>query len=519
MIRTEMIAPIATLLERRATRNPDKVGFSDARRAVTYAELNTLTRTLAGQLRDAGLKDGDAVAIWLPNCVEWVIACLAIVRAGGVAVPVANESAEGEVLYRLEDSRSVMVVVTAERAAIMDRIDASLPNPPRRVYLGGKAVGLPGMDLDTLCTTPPQTTDLPVDDINRVAYIVYTSGTTGRPKGVQLCTRALLWSTAACWAPILGYCEDDHVLSPLPLFHSFALTIAVLSPIATGAHVHLMDKFSSPVALDLLRSGKFTFMPGVPTMFHYLLLAAEGQDDNPFAGVRLCVTAGAIMQASLCERFEDRFGIELLDSYGITEMSTMVTMNWPGGPREPGSCGLPIPGMALRVIDPATGLDVPFGQEGELICRGPNIMIGYNNMPEQTAQVIRDGWYHTGDLARFDDNGFITITGRLKEIIIRGGQNIAPAEIEEVLMQHPGVKDCAVIGLPHQHLGEVPAAFVVTRDGGDADAASIRAHCAVHLSAYKVPEQVIATPDIPRTGSGKIMRFRLRERVIPAEPA
>src|SRR5205807_737443 len=217
-------------------------------------------------------------------------------------------------------------------------------------------------------------------------------------------------------------------------------------------------------AVKLLRSGEFTIFPGVPTMFHYLLQATRDEKGVGFPNLRLCISAGAIMPATLNREFEQRFGVTLLDGYGITETSTMVTMNWPTGTRVPGSCGFPVPGLAVRLID-AHGRDVAPGQEGELIVRGPNVMPGYHNKPDETKNALRDGWYFTGDLARSDANGFLTITGRLKELIIRGGQNIAPAEIEEVVNTYPAVLDCAVVGVPHDSLGEVPALFVVARKG------------------------------------------------------
>lgn len=328
---------------------------------------------------------------------------------------------------------------------------------------------------------------------------------------MKLTTRSMLWVTASCWAPISGLCARDRVLSPLPLFHSYALNLSVLSILAVGASEHIMEKFSTHGAIELLSRGEFTFMPGVPTMFHYLLLAAREAGSKPFAGVRCCVSAGAIMPGTLNNEFEDYFGVQLLDGYGITETSTMVTMNWPGRYRVPGSCGLPLPGLAVRIVDPVTGEDVAFGEEGELICRGPNLMQGYHDKPEETAQALRAGWYHTGDLARSDKSGFLTITGRLKELIIRGGQNIAPAEIEETILLLEEVRDCAIVGVGHETLGEVPAAFIVA--ARDVEVEVIRDFCRERLSSYKVPEHVHFVDEIPRTGSGKIMRFKLRERI------
>jgi acyl-CoA synthetase (AMP-forming)/AMP-acid ligase II len=218
------------------------------------------------------------------------------------------------------------------------------------------------------------------------------------------------------------------------------------------------------------------------------------------------------MPATLNREFEKHLGIQLLDGYGITETSTMVTMNWPTGGRVLGSCGIPLPGLAVRIVD-LNGRDVAPNQEGELIVRGPNVMPGYHNKPEETRNALRAGWYHTGDLAKSDDNGFLTITGRLKELIIRGGQNIAPAEIEEVVNTFAAVLDSAVVGIAHEHLGEVPALFVVQRPGSTFESEALLAHCRTHLSAYKVPHIVQTIAEIPRTGSGKIIRYKLRELI------
>ena len=247
-------------------------------------------------------------------------------------------------------------------------------------------------------------------------------------------------------------------------------------------------------------------------MFHYLLQATRGALDIRFPNLRLCVSAGAIMPATLNREFENHLGMPLLDGYGITETSTMVSMNWPTGTRVMGSSGIPVPGLAVRIID-QEGKDVAAGQEGELIVHGPNVMPGYHNKPEETRNALHNGWYYTGDLARSDENGFLTITGRLKELIIRGGQNIAPAEIEEVVNTFASVIDCAVVGAPHEHLGEVPVLFVVPRPGHTFENEALLNHCRAQLSAYKVPHSVQVIAEIPRTGSGKIIRYKLRDLI------
>ncbi|RUM96642.1 long-chain fatty acid--CoA ligase [Pseudaminobacter arsenicus] len=504
MIRTEIVAPVCELLRRQAERFPDKVAFSDDGSAVTYTELDRMTVNLATQLRALGLVPGGTVAIWLPNSVDWVISCLAIVRAGGVAVPISYEATSSEVSYRIEDAACRFIVSRVEKEAATGAVET-------RILVGAQAPGT--VAFEALCAAPATGIALEPDDIDRVSYLVYTSGTTGKAKGVMLTTRSMLWVVAACWAPILGMDCDDRVLSPLPLFHSYALNISVLGIIASGASEHIMERFSTQGTLDRLAGGEFTLLPGVPTMFHYLLQAAEKAGQTALPGLRRCVSAGAIMPAGLNRDFEAYFGVELLDGYGITETSTMVTMNWPGKNRVHGSCGLPVPGLAVRLISPASGLDVATGEEGELVCRGPNLMLGYHNKPVDTDAVLRNGWYHTGDLARSDENGFLTITGRLKEIIIRGGQNIAPAEVEEAILPFAGVGDCAVVGVAHATLGEVPVAFVVPKEGARIEETILLEHCRTVLSAYKVPAAVHIVPEIPRTGSGKIMRFKLRNLV------
>ena len=515
MIRTDIIAPVAELLERQAGRFPDKVAFADAARTITYRELERAVGNLATQFRARGVSRGKTVALWLPNSVDWVVACLATVRAGGISVPISFEATQGEVAYRLEDSGADVIVTSPARAELLSSIAEGGAHPALVVLTGDGPPQGGALSFAELCAAAAAGIGLEPDDIDRTSYIIYTSGTTGRAKGVLLTTRGMLWVTAACWAPILGLGEDDRVLSALPLFHSYALNIAVLGILATGASEFLMEKFSTQGAMDLLQKGDFTIVPGVPTMFHYLMQAAQASGAKPFKGVKRCVSAGAIMPGSLNHEFEDYFGVELLDGYGITETSTMVTMNWPGKYRVPGSCGLPVPGLAVRIVSPATGRDVDAGEEGELICRGPNLMIGYHNKPQETAAALKSGWYHTGDLARSDKSGFLTITGRLKEIIIRGGQNIAPAEVEEAILPLEGVKDCAVVGISHGTLGEVPVAFVVARDGLVIEAEAVIAHCRTVLSGYKVPASVHVVPEIPRTGSGKVMRFKLRDLLVP----
>ena len=508
MLQTDLIAPISVLIQRHAGERGSKAAFEDAGGKVTYGELASRTANLAGHFADLGVRAGDRVAIFLPNCVRWVETCFAIARAGAVSVPISYDATESEIVYRLQDASCTMVVTTDERSSFISSIQSQCPDLGRVVLTERGQIKGQGVRYEDMASTSASAEPRDSLTMHEPAFIIYTSGTTGRAKGVLLSTHSMLWITASCWAPIAMLSDTDTVLSPLPLFHSYALDLSVLGVLAAGASEYIMEKFSTSDALRLLSSGKFTLFPGVPTMFHYLLEATKGEDRVKLGAVRLALSAGAIMPAPLNREFESKFGIKLLDGYGITETSTMVTMNWPTGGRVLGSCGLPVPGLSVRIVDQA-GKDVALGTEGELIVRGPNVMLGYHNKPQDTATALRDGWYYTGDLAKSDENGFLTITGRLKELIIRGGQNIAPAEIEEVVGGHEQVADCAVVGVPHQHLGEVPVLFVVSRVASP-DGEAILAYCRKHLSSYKVPESVSFIEEIPRTGSGKIMRFKLR---------
>lgn len=514
MLQTDLIAPVPVLLQRHATVRGSKIAYRDTSSKVTYAELATRTGNLAGHLADNGIQAGDKVAIFLPNSVAWIESCLAVNRTGAISVPISYDATESEILYRLQDADCSGVITTDKKAPLIAGLQQQLPALGVCVLVGHGSQRGEGLRYEKLAESASRSQPRDPMEIEQPAFIIYTSGTTGRAKGVVLSVHSMLWVTAACWAPVAGLSEKDVVLSPLPLFHSYALNLSVLSILAVGATEYIMDKYSVTEAVRLLKTGEFTLFPGVPTMFHYFLEATKAEPGLKIPGLRLSMSAGAIMPATLNREFESRFGIKLLDGYGITETSTMVTMNWQTGARVMGSCGLPLTGLAVRIVSPATGDDVAIGEEGELIVRGPNLMSGYHNKPQETASALLKGWYHTGDLAKSDRDGFLTITGRLKELIIRGGQNIAPAEIEEVVNTIENVVDSAVVGIPHEHLGEVPALFVVARTGVKVGTNDILDHCREHLSSYKVPFSVHFVEEIPRTGSGKIIRFKLRETLV-----
>ncbi|WP_206791055.1 type I polyketide synthase [Amycolatopsis sp. MtRt-6] len=497
-MRTDLIKPLHVALLENATRFADKVAFADDHRAVTYGELEARTRRLAGHLAALGVRHGDRVAFCLGNRVSTVESYYAILRAGGTGVPLNPGAATAELQHPLEDSGAVAVITDAAQAA---RLRFA---PHVRLLVTGDDVPAGAHAYDELAGTEPA--EPAADDLglDEPAWMFYTSGTTGRPKGVLSTQRNGLWSVASCYVPIPGLSEEDRVLWPLPLFHSLSHIACVLSATVVGATVRIADGSSADDVMRLLRAEESTFLAGVPTTYHHLVRAAR-QSGFAAPSLRIGLAGGAVLGAGLRSEFEETFGVPLIDAYGSTETCGAITMNPPDGARVDGSCGRPVPGVGVRIVDPETGLDVPAGQEGEVWVSGPNVMLGYHNSPEATAAAMRDGWFRTGDLASRDDAGYFTIRGRIKELIIRGGANIHPGEVEAVLRTADGVADAAVGGAPHDTLGEVPVAYVIPGPSGfDADA--LIEKCREQLSAYKVPERILEVAHIPRTASGKIRR-------------
>nr|APD71957.1 type I polyketide synthase 1 [Streptomyces sp.] len=506
--RADLIRPLPELLRTHAASRGTKVAYSDERRAVTHAELERRTARLGGHLVALGLPRGARVVLLLGNRVEMVESYLGVNRAGCVGVPVNPHSSDAELRHMLADSDALAVITDT---AHVDQVRTVLP-PGRRhlVVVVGHPDAVPSeVSYEDLVTREPDVAARDDLGLDEPAYLLYTSGTTGRPKGVLVALRAVLWNAATCYAPIIGLSEADTVLWPLPLFHAFGYNLCVMAVTAVGATAHLITGFSPAEVLHELRSRPYTFLVGVPTVYHNLLRAAE-TEELTLPALRVCVIAGAVTSATFAESFEAAFGLQLTDNYGCSETSGPIATMRPGGEKVPGSCGLPLPGLDLRVVDPDTGDEVPTGEVGEIWVSGPNIMLGYHNQPEATAQVLRDGWYRTGDLARRNDAGYLWITGRRNDVIIRGGENVHPSEIEAVLARVRGVRDAAVTGRADEEFGQVPVAVVVPTPDG-VDCAELFARCRRELAYFKVPVEVRTVSALPRTPTGKVAREPLGE--------
>ncbi|WP_118082399.1 type I polyketide synthase [Streptomyces sp. CC0208] len=490
------VRPVAELLVENASRYGGKLAFADDRRSVNWAELELRTRRLAGAL---GVTRGARVAFCLDNSVELVEGLLATSRAAAVGVPLSPRGTHAELAALLADCDPDVLVVDRRQLARIASVVGE--RSPRLVVTGEGPVPEGVAHFDDLVAdgrSPGPRDDLALDE---PAWLLYTSGTSGTPRAAVASQRSALWSPVACYVPRLGLSADDRLLWPLPLAHTYAHSLCVLGTTVAGGSARITAVREPAALVRLIEEFAPTVLGGVPLTYQQLLDSGLGE----VSSLRVCVTAGAPSAPELRERVEERFGAPLLDGYGSTETCGKIAMESPAGPRVPGSSGAVLPGMEVRLVEPGTGAEV-VGAEGEIWVRGPGVMLGYRD----GAGVDGDGWYRTGDLGRLGEHGYLTVTGRANDRIVRGGENVDPVEVEQVLRGLPGVLDAAVVARPHPLLGEVPVAFVVPEERALDTGALLRA-CAEVLSAHKVPEDVLFTPAIPRTAAGKPRRAVLRE--------
>jgi long-chain acyl-CoA synthetase len=470
--------------------------------AMTYRALDEAAARVAGLLRERGLRPGDRVGLMLPNVAEVPVLYYGVLRAGGVVVPMNPLLKGREVAYYLADSGAGLVFAWH---AFADEARAGAAQAEAELIVVDEA-GFPGL----LASAAPyeEVADRAAAD---TAVILYTSGTTGHPKGAELTHGNLISNTETARADIVRARPEDVIFGGLPLFHVFGQTVALNVAVAAGACLTLLPRFDPAHALRIIAGHRVTVFEGVPTMYVALLHQGDraGYD---VSSLRMCISGGAALPVEVLRGCEDALGCAVLEGYGLSETSPVASFNHPGQERKPGSIGTPIRDVRMRVVDDS-GREVPRGEVGEIVIAGPNVMKGYWQRPEATAEAIRDGWFHSGDLARVDEDGYFFIVDRKKDLIIRGGYNVYPREIEEVLYEHPAVAEAAVIGLPHASLGEEVGAAVALKPGAAVTATELRDYVKGQVAAYKYPRQVWIVGALPKGPTGKIQK---RDIVPPA---
>ncbi|MFD8758429.1 class I adenylate-forming enzyme family protein [Streptomyces mirabilis] len=486
----------ASLPDRRAEVDPQGAAVSDGRQSLTNAQLLSRVRRTARQLHDLGIGPGDVVALKLTNRVEFVLLLFAAWRLGATITPVNPSMTGVEVVRQLKDSGARLLVVE----------DGS-----------ETTAGLATLTVGELREhQAPEWDHAPRLDSSALALLIYTSGTTGVPKGVML-DHANIDAMVEMGRQALELGPSDRCLLILPLFHVNGIVVSILTPLLAGASVVIAGRrFDPHHFFDLVEQERPTFFSAVPTI--YSMLAALPDDVRPdTSSVRFAVCGAAPASDELLTRFEARYGFPLVEGYGLSEGTCGSTINPVGGPRRAGTVGLPFPGQEIRILD-ADGTEVAPGTDGEVVVRGPNVMRGYLGRPDETARVVVDGWLHTGDVGHVDAEGYLTLVGRSKDMIIRGGENIYPKEIEDVLASDPSVLEAAVIGVPDEKWGEVVVAYVQPRPGSTVDAAALKALCARSLTGFKRPASYVVVEAIPKNAVGKIDKGSLRagHTAVPA---
>jgi long-chain acyl-CoA synthetase len=492
---------LAENLRRTTEKHPDKPAVRLGESDLTYADLADGAARIAGRLQGLGVQPGDRVAVMLPNLPSMPVVYYGILWAGGVVVPMNPLYKSREVGYALSDSAAKVIFAWDNVGEEVSRgaDDAGSTFVP--VSAGGLA--------DLLSEGEP--VDLVDRDAGDTAVVLYTSGTTGSPKGAEL-THANMARNAEVTVNLTSLTREDVLFGGLPLFHSFGQTVMMNCGVVAGATLCLLPRFDPAGALELMQREKVTVMGAVPTMY-VALLQHRSRDDYDVSSLRLCVSGGASLPVEVLRGFEDAFGAAIVEGYGLSETSPVASFNHPDRERKAGSIGQPIEGVEFRLVDEKWN-DVPEGEIGEIAIKGHNVMKGYLNQPEATAEVMNDEWFRTGDMARRDEEGYYYIVDRAKDMIIRGGYNVYPREIEEVLYEHPAVGSAAVLGVPHSTHGEEVAAAIVLKDEASATEDEIRDFVKERVAAYKYPRRIWFTDSLPMGATGKILK---REIKIPDE--
>lgn len=492
---------ISDMLASAAALEPERTAVVFGERRVSYAELDALVSRAAEGLQRRGLRPGDRVMTLMPNSLDIVVGHCAVIRARGAALPLNVMSQAHEIRHIGGDTGARFLVADPALWAERSAVAAELPALEAVVQVRDLLEGGHGA---------PPSEGAPPAHLDDVVSIIYTSGTTGRPKGATQTHRSILASVvAACARNKLS--REDRLLCALPLFNNFALSVVMLSAFWCGATLVVVDRFEARKVLDAVARERCTYFAGTPTMYAYLLQAFDAARDD-LSSLRVTNSGGAACAPALARSVEETFGVAHLDGYGQTEGCGFTTLNPAVGVRKPGSVGPPLANVWVRVVD-EDDRDVPRGQVGEIVERGePFSVHGYWKNPDANAVAYRGGWFHSGDLGYLDDDGYLYVVDRKQDLIITGGSNIYPAEVEDVLAAHPKVALCALVGVPDAVMGELPRAYVILKTGAQATEQELIDYVRATIAKYKAPRQVRFVDALPMGPTGKILKRQLRDR-------
>ena len=487
---------------------PDKEAIVFEGRRFTFAELDSMSRSVAGLLAESGVAQGDRVAIMMPNVPAFVVWYYATLRIGAIAVSISTRLAASEVSFLVEDCQARIFVALAET---LDKLKSDLPACVANRYASS--------DLGDLCNGEPLAQPSPASEKwidaapDDPALILYTSGTTGFAKGATL-SHMNVRSNVHAFNHLCNMQSKDRILLAVPLFHCFGQNALLNSALNVGATLVLQRKFDPSEAKQLIAEESVTQLYGVPMMFQ---LFQDSFQPAELSTVTYCFSAAATLPIQVGQRWQEKFGLPIHEGYGLTETSPFASYNH-RNKFIPGSIGTPIDCVEMKIVDTETGATCAPGELGEIAIRGPNVMLGYWNRPDDTSAAIKGGWFHSGDIGRIDETGFFYIVDRVKDMISVGGQKVYPAEVERVLLDHSDVSQCAVVGIPDDVFGEKVVAFLVAGASGKAADdqlnASVQKLASENLANYKVPREFVVIDELPRNPSGKILKTKLREMDI-----
>ncbi|MGA3084344.1 MAG: long-chain fatty acid--CoA ligase [Thermodesulfobacteriota bacterium] len=472
-------------------------------------QLLRFAEQLANGLKGLDVKMGDRVMVMLMNSPEVLISYQGILRAGGIIVPVINFLGEREMIHILRNSESKVLITNRNLMSKIEKGRVGIETLKQIIVVENEDIPGTVNFWNLVRTSSEEPNKIEIDEYD-LAVILYTAGTTGEPKGVML-THRNLYSNAVNASFMADVKPDDVVLHVLPLSHSYGLTVMNSGYMFNQKSV-LMRWFDTEEAFRLIEKYKVTGFSGSPAMFA-MMLNSPAADHYDLSSLRRCGCGSAPLPLEVLKGFQEKFNCPIREGYGLSEAAPVVSRHRPDMPQKPGSIGVPIPGVEVRIVDDDDN-DLPVGEIGELIVKGPNVSPGYYKMPEETGQAFRNGWLYTGDMAKMDDDGYLYIVDRKKDLIIRGGINIFPWDIEEVLYEHPAVEDAAVVGVPDPIMGEEVKAFVVLKPGRYVTGSDLISYCQGSLGKYKSPRYIEFLREIPRNSVGKVLRQELRKRHV-----